>query len=154
MCKLRDVKFACHMADLAVTYELAVDPKIETGVNALKVEEKITVHRIFVKLKITQINSARIVVRHIGRIAGVGVTLICIVRHIVTLVKIHLPVHRHLDFVIISVKLIVLGVEAVLNVNYRLVKSEIPFAVEKLKIFRLLSRLCQSVFLIEEGNEI
>ena len=28
--KLRDIKFACHMADLAVTYEFAVDPEIET----------------------------------------------------------------------------------------------------------------------------
>ena len=122
------------MADLAVTDKFSVNPKIEAGINALKIEKKITAEIILVKLEITDVDSARVVVGNIRRIAGIRIVGICVIRRIIALIKIHLPVHRHLDFVVITVNWIVGGIKSVLNVDYRIIESEIPFAVEKLKI--------------------
>ena len=135
MNKFVDIEFACHVAYLAVADKFSVYPKIEAGIDTFKIEEKVTAEVIFVNLKVTDINSARVVVRDIRRIARVRVIRIRVVRHVIALIKCHLPVHRNSYFVIIAVDFIICGVKAVLNVNYRVVESEIPLSVEKLEIF-------------------
>ena len=93
---VRDLEFAGHVADLAVSYELVIDVKVEAGVNALEVDVDLLARKIILgKLKAASIKSRRICIGNVGRINGVGVVYIGVVGCVVSLAENGLPGARN-----------------------------------------------------------
>jgi hypothetical protein len=84
------------MADLAVSYELVVDKKIEAGINTLEVDVDLLAAEIFLcELEIADVERGRIDVGNVGRINGVGVVYVGVVGGIVSLAENGLPGARN-----------------------------------------------------------
>ena len=90
----RDVELAGAVGNLAVAHEFSVHPHIKAGIHSFEIEELLLLRLIFIQIKILDIGSAGIVVRHIGRITGKGITGI----GVMLLIKArHLPAGRYLQ---------------------------------------------------------
>ena len=88
------------MADLAVADELIVDVEIEAGVNALEVDVDLSARKIILaELEIARIERRGIDVGNVGRVNGVGVVYVGVVRCVVTFAENCLPGARNRHFV-------------------------------------------------------
>ena len=92
--QLGDVELAGGMGNLAVPGEQAVHPQVEAGVHALKVQVGAQPGRPGRQSEVPAVQSAGVILRHIGRVIGDRVLHVGVV---VVIVALGLPTGGHLD---------------------------------------------------------
>ena len=126
--KGRDVELGGHMRYLREAREGAVDPDVERGVHAVKVQEHLALVPALGQREGAAIAADGVVVGHIGRIEGNGIVDVGVVRLVVA---VHLPVGRDRKLVPALVGIIVIDLLKALGRAADGGIEEIPAAVEQ-----------------------
>ena len=130
--KLRYSELACGMGDLTVPDKLTVEPDVEAGGNALKVQKCARGSGIFLVGKVVEVSAAGVLFRNIRRISGKWITDVGVLVVVVTVV---LPYAGHRDAVK-SGGIIADLIESILQVINTGVVPKFPASVQKLEAVR------------------
>ena len=130
--KLRYIELACGMGDLTVPDKLTVEPDIEAGGNALKIQKCARGSGILLVGEVVEVSAAGILFGNIRRISGKWITDVGVLVVVVTVV---LPYAGDRDAVK-SGGILANLLESILQVINAGVVPKLPTAVQKLEAVR------------------
>ena len=145
-----DIKLGCGMRYFAVAQEGAIQPDIQTGVNALKVQ--ICLGRICVGFidEIIEISAAGVLIGNVGRVCRERIPDVGVLMLVITVV---LPDTGNRDG-IPSGSIIVFFVELIFEVMDAFTVLEFPVVVQQLEAVRVLPVFNQVVHSYRSRNEV
>ena len=121
-----NIKLACHMRNLAVSYVRAIDPYVKATVYSFKVQKRFWRFLISTVLKSMYIDSTRNVLWHIWWIKRKWIPDVCI---LVCIISSHLPYTWNLNLIKIFCIIILLK-ERILNVIDAVKILEFPSSIQ------------------------